>query len=54
MSDQFEKKIILGDVPYSLSIEATAYCNLRCTMCANRKLKRKKRVHGIRPIQKKL
>ncbi len=42
MSDQFEKKIILGDVPYSLSIEATAYCNLRCTMCANRKLKRKK------------
>ena len=42
MSDQFEKKIILGDVPYSLSIEATAYCKLRCTMCANRKLKRKK------------
>ena len=42
MSSQFENKIVLREVPYSLSIEATAYCNLRCRMCANRKLKRKK------------
>lgn len=37
-----EKKIVLRDVPYSMSIETSAYCNLRCVMCENPTMKRKK------------
>ena len=37
-----EKKIILQEYPFSMSIETSAYCNYRCTMCENPNMKRKK------------
>jgi len=37
-----EKKIILREYPYSTAIEVSAHCNLRCVMCDNPTMKRKK------------
>lgn len=39
---EFEKNIVIKNYPYSVSVESTAYCNLRCKMCANSTMKRKK------------
>ncbi len=37
-----EKKIILGDFPFTISIESSSFCNLKCIMCENPNMKRKK------------
>ena len=39
---QIEDYIVLKDYPYSIVVEPTAYCNLRCKMCANATMKREK------------
>lgn len=39
---EYEDKIIIRDYPYSICVEITAYCNLRCKICPNHSLKREK------------
>lgn len=39
---EFEEKIIFRDYPYSIGVEITAYCNLRCKICPNFTLQRPK------------
>lgn len=39
---EFEKCIIIKNYPYSVSVESTAYCNLKCKMCSNSTMRRKK------------
>lgn len=38
----FESIIKYNTYPYSISVEATAFCNLKCIMCSNAYMKRKK------------
>lgn len=37
-----EKKIVLKDFPFTISLEASAFCNYKCVMCENPTMKRKK------------
>ncbi len=37
-----EKRIRLNDFPHTISIETSAHCNLKCVMCENPNMKRRK------------
>lgn len=47
-----EKKIILKEHPFSLAIEVSARCNLKCVMCDNPTMKRKKGDMSIEVFRK--
>ena len=51
-NEKFKEKIVIRDYPYSIAIEVTAYCNLRCSICANSTMKRQKGFMGIELFKK--